>query len=292
MRGKNVRAIIIITLITIVAGISICILLPLFRQQDWSFLPGKETELHVEETTAKVTEKSVSVNTSESFLTNNSTEECTSIRNHGDFYELYWSQIEDALNADDPDFITDGLKDLDLIVTSAREEKKTDCRIKDINEGSNMEFYYKVSDVFLVDDLSEYSINKDELLDPPPEMYAYQKSGYRYAIVDIEIQNVSGETMYDVPLNCFWYCLIDDENTIYQSEFAYGTLQPNRNASHRYFAPEMKDKEVMKTRAVFYIPRDKQFEAYDHYFLIDPQGTNNYSPYWVDMLWLNDLIGN
>ena len=117
------------------------------------------------------------------------------------------------------------------------------------------------------------------------------QEGYQYAVVDLEVRNNTQNTIYDVPMNCYSYCLIDDEGTEYSSEFSYGTLQPGRNPQHRYFVSEMAAGETMSTTVIFVIPKDEQFDTYSHFIKIDPTGVGDNTLGWVDMICLDSVIG-
>ena len=177
---------------------------------------------------------------------------------------------------------------------NAKERKNNECEITFEDVDSDTTLLYRVKNAYISDTLDGLEVDTDDVLSlhiDHVDGALMLQEGYQYAVVDLEVRNNTPNTIYDVPMNCYSYCLIDDEGTEYSSEFSYGTLQPGRNPQHRYFVSEMAAGETMSTTVIFVIPKDEQFDTYSHFIKIDPTGVGDNTLEWVDMICLDSVIG-
>ena len=214
-------------------------------------------------------------------------------KSHGSYYTSYWDDIEKA-KEEDPDYVEENLGNLITLMKNAKERKNNECEITFEDVDSDTTLLYRVKNAYISDTLDGLEVDTDDVLSlhiDHVDGALMLQEGYQYAVVDLEVRNNTPNTIYDVPMNCYSYCLIDDEGTEYSSEFSYGTLQPGRNPQHRYFVSEMAAGETMSTTVIFVIPKDEQFDTYSHFIKIDPTGVGDNTLEWVDMICLDSVIG-
>ncbi len=258
-----------------------------------------EAGQHTKSSITPNTEEFNKENTSTGGRVEASTSETTSARSdekrksHGSYYESYWEDKEKA-KEEDPEAVEEYQSNLITIMKTAKERKDPECVITFEDVDSDTSLLYKVKSAYVSDKIDSIEVNTEEVLSPYLDNSGGTlklQDGYQYAVVDLEVKNSTDKTINDVPMNCFTYCLVDDEGTEHTSEFSYGTAQPGRNPQHRYFISEMAAGETMSTTVIFVIPKDEQFDTYSHFIKIDPTGVGDNTLGWVDMICLDSVIG-
>ncbi len=137
---------------------------------------------------------------------------------------------------------------------------------------------YILKCAYTIEDLREVGISLEDTRLAGTE-FDYDMSAYTFFAAELSIQNISGRTKKDVSCNPFRYLFLTEDIVGYQAEPLYGSCQPGKG-THKYFAAEMADGEMLETTIVFILPTDSEFDLdlYQSFIMvstIDMSGAEN-----------------
>ena len=212
--------------------------------------------------------------------------------NYDTYSDQYWADIEKGKKQDYA-FTNELLKNIDTVISNSKDNNELYC----VLPFGNTQIQYTVEQISFANNLEEFDVdfNSPEIFEKINNSeYSNGNGGlnneYHFAAVKIKMTNVGDSVAFDFPTRGFSYDMIDNTQAVYSCSFIYGTLQPGQG-THSYYAAELSVNETMETTAVFAVPKDNQFEAYEKFIFVNPQGYGDYSPENVSLIPVGKLLG-